>query len=1099
LQLRLGEFEETVLELRDQGRHAEAVENLGKMAALDPENPWPYELVVRIHSAPPRFDEAEQLMRSWGSQGPALAYGLAQIDFRGGRYESASATLEDALATYWANGHLAGQAFSHKAIGVCHLVERRLDQAEQALQESRRLFERLGDESWVANVLGFLAFVEQRRENDDAALQLLEEALEIQVRIEDLRGRGDTLQAKGSILKDAREYDLAIEALEQSVAIRRSLNDARNLYLSLDLLVRTYLASRQRERALVSILEAAELAKQMDYPERECSRRKHAGQILSDLGRHGEALEQLELARAAATETNETKWRASVDVEICAALNRAGRYVAAIELARDTVELAVQNDLSYYAALALTTQANSLRAVGRTRDALPVQQRALELFRTLDRTYDVLNALINLAAFHYYLGDSSSAKRLWEESLDLAQEQRGGKGDDRRIRGYEARARNGIGILLASQDRVAEARVQQLAALELWDSLRKTSSAAHARLSLAELERDEKRPERALKWVDEALLAFREVGNREGECFALNVRARALGDEGRHDEALAASTEALGLALEYGLRRAARISHGVRARVYEDAGQLNEAMSEYLATMGVMESQRVEIDEDELKIRFFTKTAEIYERAVDLQARIDRDEDPSAARAFRLAERARARGLLDLLAESAVSMRQSLPTELLKREQALADRLSAADVRRAKAAGPEDRARAEDEHIEAERELDRFKLELREKAPDYAQVVYPDPIDLGVLQRDVLRDGETLLRYFFGPDRAALWVVDRNQARYVELGDPTEIETLVDRFLARAAHAGAGLGARPEGEGLAAELAGKLLVEPIAPGRRLLVVSDGPLLRLPFEVLRRDDRYLVEDHEIAVVPSASVLGLLRAASGVHAAGGFLGLGEPLEPSGEASFPALPASAQALDRIAGLFPAQDRVMLRREACTKQALRQQPLGRFRFVHFATHGWLVSENPPRIGLRLSPAAEGGPASFLSMDDVFPLHLSAELVVLSGCQTGLGELLPGEGLVGLTRAFLYAGSRSVLVSLWNVSDRSTAEFMEVFYRALEGRTVPEALRQARLSFIRSERAAQRQFYRWAPFVLVGDPGTAAVQLNLERISSKKVPDGGS
>jgi CHAT domain-containing protein len=226
--------------------------------------------------------------------------------------------------------------------------------------------------------------------------------------------------------------------------------------------------------------------------------------------------------------------------------------------------------------------------------------------------------------------------------------------------------------------------------------------------------------------------------------------------------------------------------------------------------------------------------------------------------------------------------------------------------------------------------------------------------------------------------------------------------------------------------------------------------------------------------------------------------GFLGVGDPLEPAGDSSLPPLPYSGQALERISELFRPEHRVVLKRERATQEALRRQPLGRFRFVHFATHGTPDRERPRLVGLRLSPDAGGAP-DILDLEDVLPLELSAELVVLSACQSGLGELLPGEGLVGLTRAFLHAGARSVMVSLWDVSDKATAEFMQRFYEALDGRTVVQALHEAKLSFLRSDRAALRQPYRWAPFVLVGDPGAMAVRLNPEAEMAKHTGNPGS
>jgi CHAT domain-containing protein len=153
----------------------------------------------------------------------------------------------------------------------------------------------------------------------------------------------------------------------------------------------------------------------------------------------------------------------------------------------------------------------------------------------------------------------------------------------------------------------------------------------------------------------------------------------------------------------------------------------------------------------------------------------------------------------------------------------------------------------------------------------------------------------------------------------------------------------------------------------------------------------------------------------------------------------------------------------------------------MGGFRFLHFATHGWFDPEDPRNSGLRLATGGETAESDLLSMDDILALPLSAEVVVLSACGSGLGELVRGEGFIGLTRAFLYAGSRSVVATLWDVEDRPTSEFMTEFYRFLRaGESASSALRRARLGFLASDRAGRRRLAQWAPFVLVGDPGQA-------------------
>jgi len=323
-----------------------------------------------------------------------------------------------------------------------------------------------------------------------------------------------------------------------------------------------------------------------------------------------------------------------------------------------------------------------------------------------------------------------------------------------------------------------------------------------------------------------------------------------------------------------------------------------------------------------------------------------------------------------------------------------------------------------------------------------------------------------------------LWIVDRDGARFVRLPPVSEIAALVERFRDEAGRPTVTMSSRVPGNVEAGKLLGALGLSGLAEGRRLLVVPDGPLHHLPFGALQEQGRYLIEDHEIVVVPSATTLALMRREPVRTAPGGFLGIGDPEAPSEDPRFSSLPDSAKALADIAAAFAPERRVVLEGARCTKQELRDQPLDSFRYVHFATHGWLDRERPGYFGLRLRASGPEAAEDFLTLDEVFSLRLGADLVVLAACNSGLGEQLRGEGLVGMARGFLYAGARSLMVTLWNVGDATTAEFMRRFYAELRsGRTVSDAMRRTQIGSIRSGHRALRQPYSWAPFVLIGDP----------------------
>jgi CHAT domain-containing protein len=193
---------------------------------------------------------------------------------------------------------------------------------------------------------------------------------------------------------------------------------------------------------------------------------------------------------------------------------------------------------------------------------------------------------------------------------------------------------------------------------------------------------------------------------------------------------------------------------------------------------------------------------------------------------------------------------------------------------------------------------------------------------------------------------------------------------------------------------------------------------------------------------------------------------------------ELVIPRLPFTRLEAEQILALAPKTDNLQVMDFKANRAAALHPDLRQYRYLHFATHGLLDSERPGLSALVLSLVDEQGKPQdgFLRAHELYNLQLPAELVVLSACQTGLGKDVKGEGLVGLTRAFLSAGAARVVVSLWNVNDRATADLMTKFYRQMlkEGQRPAAALRAAQL-----ELGQQKQWqapYYWAAFTLQGE-----------------------
>ena len=530
-----------------------------------------------------------------------------------------------------------------------------------------------------------------------------------------------------------------------------------------------------------------------------------------------------------------------------------------------------------------------------------------------------------------------------------------------------------------------------------------------------------------------------------------------------------------------------------------------------------------------------------------------------AAEAFRVSEQARARSLLDMLAETNASVTEGVPADLLKRKQENLDRqqeiaeqltglIVTADEPKKK---PSD---LEDDLEKLQVEFDQIENQIRTASPRYASLTSGQPLTLADVQQKVLDDKTVLLEYSLGTDASYLWTVTNKDVRLFKLAPKSTLEKLATDLRAQliptrlqrrivgidvAADASRGIGVMTATEDAAAFIAAsnalyKAAVEPAAGvtgDKRLLIVADGVLNYIPFEALVTSAAaadyvsapYLLKSNEIIYSPSASVIGAIRQQTRTTASRPLLIIADPVFNSNDARSRGATASAGTSEtRGLGIESAISDVTGQSAAKTAESANMQglPLARlsgtrteaeqisafakssgntaetwldlnaseenleardisnYRVLHIATHGLLNAERPQFTGLVLTLVGNKSEDGFLRTDEVFNLRLSSPLVMLSACETGLGKEKRGEGVMGLTRAFMYAGAPTVGVSLWSVADRSTAELMADFYKRYLGAgnaaSPSAAIREAQLAMIGGKKYSA-PFY-WAPFVLVGD-----------------------
>ncbi|HSU84188.1 MAG TPA: CHAT domain-containing tetratricopeptide repeat protein, partial [Thermoanaerobaculia bacterium] len=732
--------------------------------------------------------------------------------------------------------------------------------------------------------------------------------------------------------------------------------------------------------------------------------------------------------------------------------------------------------------------------LGDSQEALADFGAAMDTFRALDNRRWLAFGLHNTGVVYQGLGEWARAASAYEEALRLRRE----IGD----KAEEAATLSNLGRVYSSLGRAREALecYQRALALRRETGDRWGEGVALTQIGRSSLALGETAP--ALAEFTQAIELLHAVGSRSDETEALRARGETYLRAGQPAKALESLTEALRLARAAGNRgREVDAEYGI-ARVERALGHLAEARAHAGAALDLIESLRARIVGADLRASFSALRHQAYELALDLLMESHRAE-PAAGwdrAALETAERSRARTLIALLTEAGVDVRQGVDPALLERRTSLLRRLSAKTERalREHPKGADERSALEEERLAVLRDLDGVEAEIRERSPGFAALTQPRPLSAAGIQA-LLEPDTLLLSYSLGEERSYLWAVTSSRIESFELPGRARVEALarkvheeLSRFDVESR--------RQETEDAAA--LGRLLLGPVAgelAGKRLVVVPDGALEYVPFGALPSPEALsapLIEGHEIADLPSASALAVQRrllerrppaakrlaviadpvfdlrdprlAARGVTRSAG----GDP------PTFERLPASRQEAEAIAALVPPGEATLaLGFDASLSRVLGDRLSG-FRVVHFATHGVIDAERPALSGLALSMVdAAGHPQEgFLHLHDVYNLKLDADLVVLSGCRTALGKEVRGEGLIGLTRGFQYAGTPRVLASLWRVEDQATAALMTRFYRALWIDKLPPAaaLRQAQLG-VRGQRR-WRDPYFWAGFVLEGD-----------------------
>lgn len=903
-----------------------------------------------------------------------------------------------------------------------------------------------------------------------ARIDELEEAGDLDAALDVLDGlapaAGEVIRAAATrlrLLHRSGDYRAARTAGDEWIELAQAAGEERELATALWRTGRSLAAQYDfHSEAESYFARALGVAEGLDDPALLADIRVDRATVLRSVGRYLEAESMLDAARVHVESAHDDRLAARVFGAWGSLLEGVGDPVGALDRREHALAAARRHGDPVLTSVQLVNVAQTLASLHDYAGALERLGEAIALEPEPSRR---IIAMVTTGICHIELNQLEAAERALLAARDLAAE-----------RGLDSLQGWAIGEL----GLVADARGDDEQAMRLFDGAIESSRRVEDRRSEMAWQVNKGRVRRDQERWAEALALYREAEAIErsmpGQRLDANLRkhiGQSLAGLGRHEEAEAHFLSALELAAEAGDTKVEWETQQALARLYRHTGRTAQAHAAYLAALDGIESIRGAQRLESLEANFFADKVDVYVEAIE--ALLEADGEDAAARTFEIAERARARAFLGSLAEARAGLDETLPAALVGRERSLLLEISQLEaVLRRGEAVPETRAALR----EKEGHLETLQLTTRAAHPRFAELRNPKPVPLATI-RDSLTPGETLAAYLLADGGSHLWLIDRDGLSHRRLPPAAELEPQIRRAYTDLLSPAS----TPDLEGLASVLLAPV-VGPDAPPSSLVIVPWGILHYLPFDALPLGAGFVADRVSTSYVPSASALVELRRRPVVPAKPRWLALGDAdyagvaapdraIDAATLEGFAALPQTRREVELIRSRFGRRSVTALLGGDATKSRLEQEELADYSVLHLATHGWIDSSSPARSGLVLGTERQGEDG-ILRFREILRLRLAADLVTLSACETALGDLVTGEGMVGLARAFFYAGSDSVVASLWNVSDVASAELMESFYAGLAaGLPKAESLRRARIA-VRSDPRFAHPYY-WAPFVLLG------------------------
>ena len=749
-----------------------------------------------------------------------------------------------------------------------------------------------------------------------------------------------------------------------------------------------------------------------------------------------------------------------------------GKFTESIKHLEQAVKLAQQKNQPHLLAIAYEDLAVSYSARADFQQALDYYRKALAIFESEKNPHAIAYVYGNMGVTYERMGDIENAMTLYEKSLEIHK-----RGDYRFGQGIQTENIAEAHHRLGHSDQAIEYSLKALALVheegqwvraqflenladrylsannleqaefyatqankELTDKAN-TRLLMHNHMLMARLELQRKSPNESLRWLDQAILLIKDMGDFYDLGICEGLKALAYEQLNQLDEASAAYQQAISLHEKIHAYEFVHNWYAALAQLNIKNGDDRAAVLNFEKSLAAINTASDFIAMDRFRVDLFGESSRIYRSYASYLAQRGK-----AKEALIILEEGRARDLRLRVAQAQGLKNMSAEqTDLLGQIHRLQKQLSEAEIQPASTSALYSR--------------------LQESAAAYEHLRNSDA-DARQNQLSQANDNTLFVEYALQENSLLVFSYQNGNTQFRVVNDAAQIANIAEKYLAFVSDRTKTLD-RSLGQQLF-----KSLLEPELQNQKninLIIVPDGFLFRLPFSVLiNSKDHFLVEDYSITYAPSINLFSRLQHKAHSSSKRVLSLANSNFSGINAIKLPALPLATEEAKYVAKYGEGSQVVIDQ----TEKKVKSTDFSNYEIVHFATHTLIDEDRPERSSIIFKPG--DGEDGFFRATDIYKLQIPSNMVVLSSCRSGWGKAVPGEGLLGLSHAFFSAGARSLVMTYWNVSDKTAQEFSERFYSNLHNKTIAEALRETQIKMIRS--GDWNHPADWAAFFVEGD-----------------------